>query len=674
MNADGSGEMRLTERPGFDKAPSWSPDGQYIVFYRRHAPNNTEVFRMRADGTEQVRLTYHSDFDGFPSWQPLPLATIASAPTAVAQETATPVVLAAELPAPEQLSVASTIAALEGLPLDRFFDESFRALMLRDPEWVTAEGLASRFGTHNGDLTNLSDAYVRETQQLQAAILELLRRVDRETLAPEQRISYDVYEWYLDDLVRGQQFMYYDYPITHFLTGVQYQLIQLFSELHPIATAQDAEDYVRRLWQVADKFDGLIEGLNLRREAGVVLPRFLFPWVTGDIGGLARSQPQFTPFFTAFEEKLGTLQELDAGQQQALLQAAEEAIAGSVIPAFAALNEALNQLQPAAPSREGVWQFPQGKAYYDYILRHHTTAGMTADEIHELGLRELDRIHGEMRRLFEGLGYSWDEGIPALYARLAREGGIVSGSEVASRYEEILDRAERNLGSAFDVMPKADLIVIAGPEGDYYVSASLDGSRPGAFYARVSGGSTNLYAMPTLAYHEGVPGHHLQIALAQESDLPLFRNVLGFTGYTEGWALYAEQLAHELGWYDGDPYGELGRLQGQAFRAARLVVDTGLHAKDWTFDQALRFMVENTGHDRGFMQFEVGRYVAWPGQATAYMVGMLKILELRERAMEQLGEGFDLREFHRIVLSNGSMPLEVLERVVDDYIQANLNP
>jgi len=185
-------------------------------------------------------------------------------------------------------------------------------------------------------------------------------------------------------------------------------------------------------------------------------------------------------------------------------------------------------------------------------------------------------------------------------------------------------------------------------------------------------GAQPLYGMPTLAYHEAVPGHHFQISLAQESDLPLFRNVNTFLGYTEGWALYAEQLASELGWYDDDPYGDLGRLQAQAFRAARLVVDTGLHARGWTFDQAHEFMVENTGQEPGFMQFEVSRYIAWPGQATAYMVGMLKILELRQRAIDRLGDHFDLQEFHRVVLSNGSMPLEVLERVVDRYITAKL--
>jgi uncharacterized protein (DUF885 family) len=254
---------------------------------------------------------------------------------------------------------------------------------------------------------------------------------------------------------------------------------------------------------------------------------------------------------------------------------------------------------------------------------------------------------------------------------VARDGGIVSGSAVAETYEAIIRKADARLDAAFDLRPRAEVIVVAEGEGAYYVSGSLDGSRPGVFHAP-GGGSEARYSMPTLAYHEAVPGHHFQIALAQESDLPLFRNVIGFTGYAEGWALYAEHLAYELGWYDDDPYGNLGRLQDQAFRAARLVVDTGLHAKGWSFDQAHEFMVENVGRDPGYLQFEVSRYVTWPGQATAYMVGMLKIMELRQEAMDRLGDRFDLKAFHQVVLRNGSMPLEVLERVVDDYIEATL--
>jgi uncharacterized protein (DUF885 family)/WD40 repeat protein len=666
MNADGSNPTRLTFREGYDKAPAWSPDGRYIVFYASPEAHNTEVYRMRSDGSEQVRLTDHADFDGFPVWQPYAVAP----ETLAIQE---PSQVEATAPSPSESSVTTMMASLQGLSLDEFLDESFKLLLLRDPEWVTSEGLAQRFGVGNDQLTDISDAHLRETQQLQAAILDMLRQYDRESLTPEQQISYDVYEWYLDDLVRGQEFMYYDYPVTHFTTGVQYQLIQFFTDLHPIASHQDAEGYVKCLHQVDEKFDGLIEGLRLREEAGIIIPQFIFPWFMHDIHTLAHDQPRYTPFYTTFENKLADLEELSSEDKQALLAAAEEAIEDSVIPGFANLENTLQHLQPLAPTDAGVWQFPNGDAYYGYILHHHTTTDLTPDEIHELGLGELDRVHTEMRAIADELGYPQDISIPDLYRRVARESGSVSGRQVAETYEAIIKEAEQRLDTAFDIRPKADVVVIAGPQGDYYVSASLDGSRPGAFYARTDGGSTEQFGMPTLAYHEAVPGHHFQIAIAQESDLPLFRNVILFTGYAEGWALYAEQLAYELGWYEDDPHGNLGRLQAQAFRAARLVVDTGIHTQGWTFDQAHDFMIQNTGLDPGYLQFEVSRYITWPGQATAYMVGMLKIMELRQKAIDQLGAQFDLKEFHRVVLSNGSMPLEVLEQVVDNYIEDKLN-
>jgi uncharacterized protein (DUF885 family) len=297
---------------------------------------------------------------------------------------------------------------------------------------------------------------------------------------------------------------------------------------------------------------------------------------------------------------------------------------------------------------------------------------MTPKEIHQLGLDELERIQAEMRVIFDELGYPQDESLTQLYNRVAQEGGYLHGKEILASYEAIIQEAKVTAAQALSRQPEADVVVIAGPTGGYYVQPAVDGSRPGAFYAAVSGTEAK-FSMPSLAYHEAVPGHHTQIALALEMDLPTFRRGSHFTAYVEGWALYAEQLMWELGAYENDPYGNLGRLRYEAFRAARLVVDTGIHAKQWTFDQAVDYMVENTGFDPGMVNFEVSRYVAWPGQALAYKIGMIKILALRQAAQQQLGDAFDLKAFHSVVLGNGAVPLDILENIVNDYIDEEAN-
>jgi hypothetical protein len=397
----------------------------------------------------------------------------------------------------------------------------------------------------------------------------------------------------------------------------------------------------------------------------------------GGVRNIAQSSARFTPFYTALEGKIIAMDDLNDEDKGALLDSAEDEINKSVIPAFKALAESMEYMQSIAPADDGVWQFPGGENYYQYTLQHFNTTTMTSDEIHQLGLQELERVQEEIRTVFGHLGYPTEGvGLPDLFDRLEQESEFIRGDQIGETFDGILTDAEADLDRAFETLPEAELVVISGPLGNYYISPSLDGTRPGAFYARVSGGGQDYYAMPTLAYHEGVPGHHFQISLAQESDLPLFRNAVVFSGYAEGWALYAERLAWELGWYSGDPYGNLGRLQMEAFRAARLVIDTGIHTQGWTFQQALDFFVENVGYNAGdnvSSDFEISRYISWPGQSTAYMVGMLKMLELRQKAIDALGHNFDLAEFHSVVLSNGSMPMEVLERVVDQYIEEQLS-
>jgi len=559
-------------------------------------------------------------------------------------------------------------AKLEGLDLNDFYEISFQELMMRDPEGVLAQGLADVYGLEGAELTDISDTYIRETQQMYVVVLDVLRSFDRETLSSEEQVSYDVYEWYLDDMVRGGEFMYYDYPATFFpVTAVHEGVLYFFTDLHPLADLQDAENYVSRLGKVDTKFEQLLEGLRLREDEGIIPPMFATQWAADAV---------HTPFYEAFEEKLDALEVVFPTEKDALLESAEKAIDKTVLPAYNSLVDYLEHLESIGSTKDGLWQFPKGDAYYAYLLRHYTTTSMTPEEIHQLGLLELDRIHAEMDAIFEELGYDTDASLPDLFDQVASDGGTIPAGEVMSTYESIIQTAEENLDLAFNIRPKAKLQVVASPIKGMYVHASLDGSRPGAFHAGSGQSAEDWYAMPTLAYHEAVPGHHFQISLAQEADLPLFRSLVGNLGYTEGWALYAEQLAWELGWYDDDPYGNIGRLQAEAFRAARLVVDTGIHTKEWTFSQAQDFFTENVGFKRGDSidpEGQIARYIVWPGQSTSYKIGMIKMLKIRQRAMDQLGDQFDLKEYHNLVLSNGSMPLEVLERVVDDYIANKLN-
>lgn len=571
------------------------------------------------------------------------------------------------LPTATQASVSNTVADLQGLNIDEFLEASYHRLLLRDPELITELGLAEAFGVGNNQLTDISDKYIRETQQLEAAILDLLNQYDRGALTPEQRLSVDIYAWYLADRVCGHEFMYNNYPLSPVTNSAHNQLVHFFTQIHPVTSRQDAEDYVTRLSQVSTKWGQLQEGLRLREEAGVVLPRFIIQWVQSDLRAIAESDPRSTPFYTAFEEKVNGLPELSDADRQALLQAAEREISESVIPAYQMLVDYLEHQKSIATTDDGVWKFSNGEEYYAHALRHHTTTDLTAAEIHQIGLDEVARIQAEMRVLFDELGYPQDESLPALFGRVTRDSGTLYGDEIVAGYETIIAEMDQNLDAAFDLRPRADVIVIGGPRGGYYVPPAVDGSRPGAFYASTIGAQTK-FSMPSLAYHEAIPGHHLQIAIAQELALPSARKGVRFTAYSEGWALYAERLAWEMGFYEDDPYGNLGRLQYEAWRAVRLVVDTGIHAQGWTYDQAVRYMRENTGLPQSTVEYEIARYITWPGQSTAYKIGMLKILELRQRAMDQLGERFDLKEFHTLVLSNGSMPLAILEQVVQEYI------
>jgi len=575
-------------------------------------------------------------------------------------------------PTPTEPSASEQLAEdLRGLALDDFYSESFAALITRSPETVVWEALESVYPLPGTELDDESDEFQRETFSMYRVVLDALRGYDRDALTPDEQLDYDIYEYFLRDEVDRLDFIYHDFRATFMNFSVQRRTERFFADIHPVATRQDAENYITRLRLVDDKFGQLIDHLGRQRNAGIVEPALTINVALNQVAAIASSSIESNPYFSNFADKVRQIPGLADADRADLLERARTAVTGSVIPAYQDLRNQLQSLLNNAPPIIGVSQYPRGDDWYAYALRHHSATDLTPAEVHQLGLDELARIHAEMRLVFDQLGYPQDESLEQLYGRAARDGGIIPAADVKPTYEAIIADAESRLAEAFDIFPAADVIVLPDPAGGFYIGPSFDGRRPGAFYAGTDVDQA-YFSMPTLTYHESIPGHHTQIAIAMEQDVPAFRKIIGFTGFVEGWALYAERLAHELDWYDGDPYGDLGRLQFEALRAARLVMDTGIHSLGWSFDDAARFNRENVGASLGSSQGAAARYSVWPGQATAYMIGMLEILQQRQRAMNELGPQFDLRAFHSAVLSNGAVPLAMLDDVVDRYIEETL--
>ncbi len=580
-------------------------------------------------------------------------------------------------------TVGQMMAGLDGLNIDAFFDRSFELILLRRPQWITELGLEEYFGMRNDRLDNLSDAYIQETYDLQEAILDRLQQYDQDSLTPEQQISYDIYDWWLELEVGGRDFMYHDYPVHHFINGYPDNLLLFFTDTHPLNNREDAEDYISRLSQVDEQIAQVIEGLEIRTKSGIIPPDFILRLtrerMIADLGQSSLDPDLLDPanvsLYTAFQAKLNDIEGLAETDKKTLRSAAANEIEQSFFPAYVELISYLDSLAGQATADAGVWRLPDGQAYYAYLLAESTSTDMTPAEIHELGLREVERIHAELNELFARLGYDTREDLKTLMYQAIDDGGTISGSsQVLESYNELIAGVEERLGDMFDISPKAELVVVGdrGGGGGYYLPASMDGNRPGAFHAGVNGPIPR-YFMATVTYHEGVPGHHFQIGLAQEMEgLPLFRKVLQYNGYIEGWALYAERLAKEMGLYEDNPYGDVGRLELELLRAIRLVTDTGIHDLGWTRQEARDYMIEAMG-GAGWTH-EVERYVVLPGQATGYMVGMLTILEQRQKAQEALGESFDIVDFHRVVLENGSLPLDILVEVVDRWIATVKEP
>ena len=567
--------------------------------------------------------------------------------------------------------------------LNAFYARVFLKVAFDDPELLTDLGLVEQFGIrgHQSKLTDISDAHQTENFARLRAELTTLHRYDPSMLTDAEKLSYDTLDNYMRMQAEGERWRYYDYPVNQ-MSGVQSELPSFMLAQHPVSDERDARDYVKRLNAFPIKFAQLLEGLKIREARGIIPPQFLVTKVLSEMQSFAAKPAVENPLYAEFAKKLAKLKGVDAATQQAILADVKAAIETDVVPAYRELITYFTAMQPKATSNNGVWALPDGEAFYAYAVRQQTTTELTPDQVHAIGLKEVARIEIEMDGLLKLIGLA-EGSIGARMEALARQPDQLYPNDDAGRaqmlkdYQAIIDEVNAGLGSAFDIRPKQSVKVERVPvfkeataPGAYYQPGAFDGSRPGVFFANLRDlNEEPKFGMRTLAYHEAIPGHHFQISVAQElKGLPFFRKVLPFTAYVEGWALYSERLASELG-FEKDPASNLGRLRAEMFRAVRLVVDTGMHRKRWTREQAIAYMREKTGMGEKEVTSEIERYLVDPGQALAYKLGMLKILELREYAKAALGEKFDLKQFHNVVLTGGALPLPLLERRVRDWVK-----
>ena len=456
---------------------------------------------------------------------------------------------------------------------------------------------------------------------------------------------------------------------------------------HPITDVESVDFYISRLSESKRYFTQMLEGMKLREEKNILPPRFVIQRVIDEMQGFIDKPVKENILYTSVQRRMKESDEIVEADYDGLLSNVATEIENTVYPTYQMLIDYFTGLKPKAGTDDGLWHLEGGGEAYKLALRFFTTTDYSADYIHNVGLSEVDRIQAEILAILAQERFDVSQGFTAAINTLAEDERFyypdtAEGREqILADYQTILDEIDAGLGDAFLVRPEAGMEVKRIPQfkektapGAYYEAPAFDGSRPGVFFANLYDiKATPTYSMRTLAYHEGIPGHHFQIAIAMELEgLPIFRTVAPFVAYIEGWALYSERLAWDLGFQD-DPFDNIGRLQAELFRAVRLVVDTGIHAKRWTREEAIDYMLANTGMAESDVTSEIERYIVMPGQATSYKVGMMKILELREKAKLALGDKFVLGEFHDAVLKNGAVPLDVLEQIIDKYIADTLS-
>lgn len=563
--------------------------------------------------------------------------------------------------------------------LNEYFETEFQKEIEESPMMQTRMGMKTDYGKWD-DFSNLK--YAKDLEQAKKR-MEYLKKIDTASLNEETQLSYKLYHRQVQNAVDDYKYRFYNYPINQ-MHGYHAELPAFLINMHRIDSLPDARAYISRLTGIEKAMTDILEQLQLREQNGIIPPRFVFDRTLDASRNIISGKPftkssEPSTLMADFKSKIEKL-ELSEEEKTALIGEAENALVDHVQPAYESLIEFLeNQLQRAT-DEAGVWKFPKGGEFYNNALSRVTTTDLTADEIHEIGLSEVARIHGEMEKIMEETGFEGSLQDFFEFMKTDEQFYYENSEQGKTAYlkeaKTIINKMKTELPKLFNTKPEADIVVKAvepfrekSAGKAFYQEPAIDGSRPGTYYANLYDmEAMPKYEMEALAYHEGIPGHHMQIAIAQELDsIPEFRKFSFYTAYVEGWGLYSEFIPKEIGFYK-DPYSDFGRLAMELWRSCRLVVDTGIHAKKWTRQQGIDYYKQNTPAAESACVKMVERHIVMPGQATAYKIGMNKILELREDAKKQLGENFDIKEFHDVMLTNGALPLTILESQVDAWI------
>jgi uncharacterized protein (DUF885 family) len=564
-------------------------------------------------------------------------------------------------------------AGSEDAKLLAFFSKSFTRELEESPEFMTALGMKKRYGEWN----DYSDEFaVYQNKNTEADLAFMKKDIDRAALSPSMRVSYDIFLFRNELRVASHPYRFHSYAVSHF-GGPHQDIPNLLINRHRIDDKSDAEAYIARIAATDKLVDQTVTFMREQQAKGVTLPRFSYKLILDD----ARKAAEGDDIFADFKKKVEKLDGKDK-----LIADAEQALKQTLKPAYARFIAATGEIGRKVKTDHGVGTLPDGAAFYDQCIASHTTLNLGANEIHEIGLSEVARLSAEMETVKKRLGFKGP--LRAFYQDLRTNPRYLypdtdeGRAAYLERALELQRKAYAALPSAFGTLPKAkvevkrmELFLESGQTIAFYNQGSPDGSRPGyVAYNLASMATLPKWQMAALAFHEGIPGHHMQISIAQETKaIPEFRKYSFFTAYIEGWALYTELLSKEMGLYVDD-LDEVGRITMELWRACRLVVDTGIHAKGWNRNRSVAYFLTNTALTRDNIVREIDRYFVWPGQACAYQIGKNKILDLRERAKATLGERFDLREFHDTVLENGGVPLPVLETIVADWVRASAAP